>query len=85
MRVILFLMSLGAGCFGALIFLASESAIHEIEAFILFLIAAVFIGSAAICDAVIIARNQIVDAIEEASEKRSKKAAGEDSPGNPFS
>ncbi|MDB5336148.1 MAG: hypothetical protein JWN70_1767 [Planctomycetaceae bacterium] len=45
--------------FGMLILSAAKSAIHEIEAFIVFLIAAVLLSGAAIVDAIINARTQL--------------------------
>lgn len=50
MRILLFLLGFLAFLFGALILSAAKSAIHEIEAFILFVIGAVFISGAAIVD-----------------------------------
>jgi len=48
MRFIIFLLSGAAMFAGMMIMLASKSAIHEIEAFVLFLIAAVLLSGAAI-------------------------------------
>ena len=52
MSVLLFLLALSAAGLGALILVASKSAIHEIESLILFLIGAVFFVGTAIVDAV---------------------------------
>ena len=52
MAVFLFILAVLAGAFGALILASAQSAIHEIEAFMLFLIAAVFIVGACVVDAV---------------------------------
>ena len=48
---------------GAGIFAAAKGAIHEIEAFILFLIAAVLFSAAAVIDAIITARRKIEDTL----------------------
>jgi len=50
MSIILLTLGLAVGLFGFLVLLRAESAIHEIESFILFLISAVFISGAAIAD-----------------------------------
>jgi hypothetical protein len=52
MRVLLFIVGLAAFLYGASVPTVAQSAVHEIEAFILFLIGAVFISSAAIVEAV---------------------------------
>ena len=52
MRVILLLFSILSFAGGVLIFVASKSAIHEIEAFLLFLIAAVFLVGFAVVAAI---------------------------------
>ena len=52
MRVILFILSIVAFLAGVGILAAAQSAIHEIEGFVLFLISAVFIDGAAIVEAV---------------------------------
>lgn len=52
MKVILFLLAILAFLAGFGILAAAKGAIHEIEAFILFLISAVFLSGAAIMDAV---------------------------------
>ncbi len=52
MRFILFVLALLAFLAGGCILAVARSAIHEIEAFVLFLIGAVFISDAAIVDAV---------------------------------
>ena len=52
MRILLFLLAILAFLAGAGIFASAKSAIHEIEAFILFLITAVFISGAGIVEAV---------------------------------
>lgn len=45
---VLLALGLCSGIFGALIFAAAKGAIHEIEAFVLFLISAVFFSTAAV-------------------------------------
>ena len=57
MRIFLLILCLLSGLAGLLIFAAAKSAIHEIEAFVLFLIAAVFLVGAAIVDAIHSQRN----------------------------
>jgi hypothetical protein len=52
MRIFLFIVSVFAVAMGALIFSGARSAIHEIEGFVLFLIAAVLFSAAAIIDAI---------------------------------
>ena len=52
MRIFLFLMSGAAFLAGAAILMDAESAIHEIEAFILFVCFSVLFSGAAIVDAI---------------------------------
>ena len=52
MRILLFLFATLALLAGAIIFTAAKSAIHEIEAFILFVISAVLISGAGVVEAV---------------------------------
>lgn len=52
MRVLLFILAILAFLAGGAILGGAKSAIHEIEAFILFLISAVFISGAGIVEAV---------------------------------
>lgn len=59
MRLILLLLSGLSFLAGGLIFFSAQSAIHEIEAFILFLIAAVFVVGFTIVDAIVAAREKI--------------------------
>lgn len=59
MRFLLFLLAILAFLAGAGIFVGSKSAIHEIEAFLLFLIGAVFISGAGVVDAVNLLRKEI--------------------------
>ena len=59
MRVILFVLAGLAFLAGAGIFSVAESAIHEIEAFMLFLISAVFISGAAVVEAIIMISKKI--------------------------
>lgn len=59
MRILLFILCAFAMLFGMAILGAAKSAIHEIEAFILFLIAAVLLIGAAIVDAIISAQTKI--------------------------
>ena len=58
MRVVLFVFSVLAFLAGAAILSAAKSAIHEIEAFILFLVSAVFLSGACIVDAILLLRNE---------------------------
>ncbi len=51
MRLILFLLAVVAFVGGGSIMTVAQSAVHEIEAFILFLVAAVFLSGAAIVEA----------------------------------
>jgi len=59
MRVLLFLLSILAFLVGIGILVSAKSAIHEIEAFILFLISAVFISGAGVVEAVNLLRKEI--------------------------
>jgi hypothetical protein len=52
MRILLFVLGLVAFLCGASVMAVAQSAVHEIEAFILFLIGAVFVSGAAIVEAV---------------------------------
>ncbi len=52
MRVFLFILCILSFLAGVMIFAAAKSAIHEIEAFLLFLIGAVFLVGAAIVEAI---------------------------------
>ena len=52
MRVFLFILCILSFLAGVMIFAAAKSAIHEIEAFLLFLIGAVFLVGAAIVKAI---------------------------------
>ncbi len=60
MRVLLFVLAVLAFLAGAGILSAATSAIHEIEAFILFLIAAVFISGAGVVEAVTLLRKDVI-------------------------
>jgi len=59
MRVLLFVLCAFALLVGTVILLAARSAIHEIEAFVLFLIAAVLLIGAAIVEAINSARSKL--------------------------
>ena len=59
MRVLLFLLSILAFCAGGAILAGASSAIQEIEAFILFLIASVLFSSAGVIEAVNLLRKEI--------------------------
>ena len=52
MRVFLFILCILSFLAGVMIFPVAKSAIHEIEAFLLFLIGAVFLVGAAIVEAI---------------------------------
>jgi len=52
MRFLLFIFAVAAFLAGASVLAVAQSAIHEIEAFILFLIAAVFLSGAVMVEAV---------------------------------
>jgi 4-hydroxybenzoate polyprenyltransferase len=58
MRVLLFLLAILALLAGAGILTGAQSAIHEIEAFILFLISAVFMSGAGVVEAVNLLRKE---------------------------
>ncbi len=53
MRIFFLVLSIMAFAYGFMIFIGAKSAIHEIEALILFLIGAVFIVGAGIVDSVV--------------------------------
>lgn len=59
MKVLLFLLAIAAAVVGVLILQNAKSAIHEIEAWILFLIAAVFLVGAAIVESLASLRNEL--------------------------
>ena len=52
MAVILFILSLLSFLWGCLVLIGAQSAIHEIEAFVLFLISAVLLSGFAIVNAI---------------------------------
>jgi len=66
MTIILLLLAVSTFFFGILILSSAKSAIHEIEAFIIFLISAVFIVGAFIVDSV----NQLQKKILRNSERK---------------
>lgn len=59
MRILLFILAILAFLAGASILATAKSAIHEIEAFVLFLIAAVFISGAGVVEAVNLLRKDM--------------------------
>jgi flagellar biosynthesis GTPase FlhF len=65
MRVILFLFAVIAILAGGGIFGAAQSAIHEIEAFCLFLIASVLFAGACIVDAILSTRHKLEERLTE--------------------
>lgn len=76
----LFLLSLLAFVFGAVIFSMAKSAIHEIEGFLLFIISSILLIGSAIIEAlkasstsrVTSSRTTLVDSEREAERKRMK-------------
>lgn len=58
MRVLLFIAAVLAFLAGVGILVSAKSAVHEIEGFILFLIAAVCLSGAGIIEAVVLMRNE---------------------------
>ena len=61
MHYLLFIVGALAFVVGFLILVASKSAIQEIEAFILFLIGAVFVSGAGVIEAVVRLRKAVTD------------------------
>jgi len=59
MKILLFLLAILTFMAGASILAVAKSAIHEIEAFILFLISAVFISGASVVEAVNLLRKEV--------------------------
>ncbi len=59
MRVLLFLLSVISLLVGGAILMTADSAIHEIEAFILMLIAAVLLTGSAVVEAINRLRNEM--------------------------
>jgi len=59
MRILLFLLAILAFLAGAVFFVSDKSTIHEIEAFILFLISAVLISGAGIVETVNLLRQEM--------------------------
>jgi len=53
MRVILFLLAIGALLLGGSIITEAEGAVHQIQAFIFYLIGAVLFSAAAVVDAIV--------------------------------
>ena len=72
MRVLLFILAIVAFLVGVGILSSAKSAIHEIEAFILFLIGAVLISGVAIVEAVNGMKNRL-DELLEKPQRRMKK------------
>ncbi|MEA2031445.1 MAG: hypothetical protein U9N55_07625 [candidate division Zixibacteria bacterium] len=60
MRILLFILAIVAFFAGGAILADAKSAIHEIEAFIIFLISAVFISGAGIVEAVHQLRKELI-------------------------
>ena len=74
MRIVLFLLAILAFLAGAGILAGAQSAIHEIEAFILFLICSVFITGAAVVEAVNLLRKELGAAKIAESKTRPQQA-----------
>ena len=70
MRVVLFILSVIAFLVGVDVLAAAKSAIHEIEAFILFLISAVFLVGASVVGAVNVAREKIEPFLQAISDSQ---------------
>jgi len=75
MRMFLFVLCGIAILFGMALLGAARSAIHEIEAFVLFLIAAVLLSGAAIIEAVNLTGKKLLAAIDAAGETLSARDA----------
>ena len=69
MKIFLAILAVAAGGFGGLIFVQAQSAIHEIEAFCLFLIAAVFVSAAAILEGIGDLKESLRKSMAEAKSK----------------
>jgi hypothetical protein len=65
--IILFLGCVLAFLAGAGVLVVAKSAIHEIEAFMLFLIGAVLLTGASVVEAINIARNKLIKAMEDSN------------------
>lgn len=76
MRLILFLFSVLALLAGSGILAGAKSAIHEIEAFILFLIAAVLFSAAAVIDSIIANRRKLEAVLNPSDARKPKTAKG---------
>lgn len=76
MRILLFLFAVLAFLAGVGILMAAKSAIHEIEAFILFLNGAVFLSGAALVEAVHLLRRDVAKLKSQAS-KGGERGTGE--------
>lgn len=61
MRLMLFILAAIAFAVGAAVLSNAENAIHEMEAFILFVIAAVFVSGAAIVEAINLLRKELTE------------------------
>jgi hypothetical protein len=69
MRVLLFLLAVVAFLAGVGILVSAQSAIHEIEAFVVFLIAAVFVSGSAVVEAVNDVRKKLEAVLKKLQEK----------------
>ena len=65
MKVLFIVLALLAGLLGFTIFSMAESAIHEIEAFVLFLVASVFMVGAGVGEAVGVLQKKLTESLEK--------------------
>ena len=65
MKLLLFIGSILSGVIGGLILMNAESAIHEIEAFMLFLISVVQFVGVAVIEAIDRVRNELMEEEDE--------------------
>jgi hypothetical protein len=75
MRILLFILCAIAIFFGIALLGAAQSAVHEIEAFVLFLIAAVLLSGAAIIEAINLTGKKLLAAIDSAGKTLSTRDA----------
>jgi len=64
MKVLFIVLAVLVGLMGFGIFSMAQSAIHEIEAFVLFLVASVFMVGAGVVEAVTVLQKKLIESLE---------------------
>lgn len=83
MRILLFLLCVFAFLAGAGILASAKSAIHEIEAFMLFLISAVLLTGASVVEAINVARKKIETLVQIPADVRKAVPPAQPAPAPP--